>query len=86
VLSSLPALGLGEISRVLMVSARLVVPAQLVDAKALAAGYGVQALLDKRNLSGNMIPAIMTCRAHSAVKGTDAPHAALGITSSSRVI
>jgi DNA-binding NarL/FixJ family response regulator len=40
------------------------------DAKALAAGYGVRALLDKRNLSGNMIPAIMTCRAHSAEKGT----------------
>jgi chemotaxis response regulator CheB len=31
------------------------------EAKALAAGYGAQALLDSRNLSGNMIPAILNC-------------------------
>jgi DNA-binding NarL/FixJ family response regulator len=38
------------------------------EAKALAAGYGARALLDKRNLSGNMIPAIMNCCAHRAVR------------------
>jgi DNA-binding NarL/FixJ family response regulator len=37
------------------------------EAKTLAARYGAQALLDKRNLSGNMIPAIMNCCVHAAV-------------------
>jgi len=37
------------------------------EAKALAAGYGAEALLDKRNLSGNMIPAIMNCCVHHMV-------------------
>jgi DNA-binding NarL/FixJ family response regulator len=31
------------------------------EAKAVAAGYGAQALLNTRNISGNMIPAIMHC-------------------------
>jgi len=38
------------------------------EAKALAAGYGAQALLDRRNLSGNMIPAILNCCSHRAVR------------------
>jgi DNA-binding NarL/FixJ family response regulator len=33
-------------------------------AKALAASYGVQALLDERNLHRNMIPAITNCHSH----------------------
>jgi DNA-binding NarL/FixJ family response regulator len=39
-----------------------------MEAKALAAKYGAQGLLDKRNLSGNMIPAIMNCCTHRAVR------------------
>jgi len=42
-------------------------------AKALAAGYGAQALLDKRNLSGNMIPAIMNCCVHDSVPKASTP-------------
>ncbi len=38
------------------------------EAKALAAGYGAQALLDRRNLSGNIIPAILNCCEHRAVR------------------
>lgn len=40
------------------------------EAKALAAGYGAQALLDRRNLSGNMIPAILNCCARGEVSKT----------------
>jgi PleD family two-component response regulator len=36
------------------------------ETKAIAASYGAQGLLDKRNLSGNMIPAIMNCCAPRA--------------------
>jgi DNA-binding NarL/FixJ family response regulator len=46
-----------------------------IEAKALAAGYGARALLDKRNLFANMIAAIMNCRVHRAVSKTaTAPH------------
>jgi DNA-binding NarL/FixJ family response regulator len=43
------------------------------EAKALAAAYGAQGLLDKRNLSGNMIPAIMNCCVHDAVPKASTP-------------
>ena len=43
------------------------------EAKALAAGYGAQALLDSRNLSGNMIPAILNCCVRGEVTKTSTP-------------
>ncbi len=43
------------------------------EAKALAAGYGAQALLDRRNLSGNMIPAILNCCVRGEVSKTSTP-------------
>jgi DNA-binding NarL/FixJ family response regulator len=55
------------------------------EAKALAARYGARALPDKRDLSGNLIPAIMTCCAHGAVSRTSTPpHATLGTKPKSR--
>jgi DNA-binding NarL/FixJ family response regulator len=43
------------------------------EAKALAASYGARALLDKRNLSSNMIPAIMNSCVHGAVPKASSP-------------
>jgi hypothetical protein len=43
------------------------------EAKALAASYGARALLDKRNLSSNMIPAIMNSCVHGAVPKASPP-------------
>src|ERR1700730_11149966 len=43
------------------------------EAKALAAGYGAQALLDSRNLSGNIIPAILNCCVRGEVSKTSTP-------------
>jgi two-component system invasion response regulator UvrY len=43
------------------------------EAKALAAGYGAQALLDRRNLSGNIIPAILNCCERGEVSKTSTP-------------
>jgi DNA-binding NarL/FixJ family response regulator len=43
------------------------------EAKALAAGYGAQALLDRRNLSGNMISAILNCCVRGEVSKTSTP-------------
>jgi DNA-binding NarL/FixJ family response regulator len=44
------------------------------EAKALAAGYGAQALLNKRNISGNMIPAIMHCCEDCGVPKAPTPY------------
>jgi DNA-binding NarL/FixJ family response regulator len=46
------------------------------EAQALPARYGAHASLHKRNLSGNMIPAIMNCCVHGAVSKASPPHAA----------
>jgi hypothetical protein len=42
------------------------------ETKAIAASYGAQGLLDKRNSSGNMIPAIMNCCAPRAIRTASA--------------
>lgn len=56
------------------------------EAKALAARYGARALLDKRNLSGKMIPAIMNCCLPDAVPKAATPRSwPLGTKSRSRV-
>jgi DNA-binding NarL/FixJ family response regulator len=43
------------------------------EARALAAAYGAQALLDRRNLSGNMIPAIRNCCVRGEVSKASTP-------------
>src|ERR1700730_4312401 len=48
-------------------------PCNNTEAKALAAGYGALALLDRRNLSGNMIPAILNCCVRREISKTSTP-------------